>query len=84
MDALLPDNSVVPVFADPRVQWPDSMSVPVLGDLGSAHGASHPYLYVTASRVNTLPFIKDAAERKLPFALYRVALKDDMRCVRSN
>ena len=44
IDMVLQDGRVVPLLSDERLQWPDSMAVPVL-DAGSK-----PHLYVTASR----------------------------------
>ena len=53
--------------ADPRLQWPDSLACPTLGDGGN-------YIYVTASQVNTLPFIKDARNRTQPYGAFRIQI----------
>ena len=43
---------------------------------GSADGGK-TYLYVTASQVNTLPFVDGNKPRYQPYGLYRVPLPDD-------
>lgn len=67
-------GALMPLVVDARLQWPDSASVPVMG--GSADGGK-TYLYVTASQVNTLPFVDGNKPRYQPYGLYRVALPDD-------
>ena len=73
---LLPDGRIVPLFADERVQWPDSMAASVL----TADAVQ--FVYVTASRVNTMPFVKGAPARQMPFALYRAPLDVTSPCLR--
>ena len=62
-------SRVLPFVSDPLLQWPDSMSVPVI-----RNPSGDNYLYVTASQVNSAPFIKDAKPMRNAFALYRVKL----------
>jgi len=57
-------TEVLPLVADSRLQWPDSMAINTM--------AGKTYLYVTASQVNTAPFILGANPRRNPYALYRV------------
>lgn len=63
-------TEVLPLVADSRLQWPDSMAI------NAVNGKS--YLYVTASQVNTSPFILGANPRRNPYAMYRIQLPDDL------
>lgn len=55
-------NRVLPFISNELLEWPDSLS------------CTSTHLYVTASQVNTAPFIKDARPRRNPYQMYRVAL----------
>ena len=61
---------VLPLVSDSRLQWPDSMAI------NNVDGKT--YLYVTASQVNTAPFILDANPRRNPYAMYRIQLSESM------
>jgi len=65
-------NRVLPLVSDERLQWPDSLSVPVLTP------GKKNFVYVTASQVNFAPFIQDAKPRRNVYALYRVLLPQDI------
>ena len=54
-------NRVLPFISNELLEWPDSLS------------CTSTHLYITASQVNTAPFIKDARPRRNPYQLYRVA-----------
>ncbi len=61
-------NRVLPFLSNELLEWPDSLACAVLDEKGDN------YLYVTASPVNTAPFIKDARPRRNPYQLYRAKL----------
>jgi sugar lactone lactonase YvrE len=61
-------NRVLPFLSNELLEWPDSLACAVLDEKGDN------YLYVTASQVNTAPFIKDARPRRNPYQLYRAKL----------
>ena len=67
-------NRVLPLVSDERLQWPDSMSVPVVQP---GPGKSH-YLYVTASQVQYSAFIANPKPRRNEYGLYRVRLPDTL------
>jgi len=67
------ENRVLPLLSDQRLQWPDSLSVPVLQTGGKSN-----YLYVTASQVNAAPFIANAKPRRNEYALYRLLLPQEL------
>ena len=66
------EHRILPFVVDELLQWPDSMSVPLL-----RKGADN-WLYVTASQVNFLPIIKDAKPRRNVYGLYRAKIPDDV------
>lgn len=63
-------GALLPLVVDPRLQWPDSASVPIVS------GAS-AYLYVTASQVNALPFVANNKPRRQSYGLYRILIPRD-------
>ena len=62
-------DRVLPFVSNEILQWPDSLSVPVLSTDGEPN-----YIYVTASQVNTAPIIKNAKPRRNTYGLYRAEL----------
>ena len=69
IDYLDPLNRVLPFISNDVLQWPDSLSVPVLSKNGEPN-----YIYVTCSQVNTAPIIKNAKPRRNTYGLYRMEL----------
>jgi sugar lactone lactonase YvrE len=64
VDRLLPDGSWETVVHDPRLLWPDTLSVAVDG-----------YLYVTANQLYRAPgFRRGRDERRRPYALFRTRI----------
>jgi DNA-binding beta-propeller fold protein YncE len=69
VDYLDPSNRVLPFVSNDVLQWPDSLSVPVLSTNGEPN-----YIYITCSQVNTAPIIKNAKPRRNTYGLYRAEL----------
>jgi sugar lactone lactonase YvrE len=64
VDRLLPDGSWETVVHDPRLLWPDTLSV-----------ATDGYLYVTANQLYRAPgFRRGKDERRKPYALFRTRI----------
>jgi sugar lactone lactonase YvrE len=65
------DNAVLPFVSDQILQWPDSLSAPVVTGPDEEY-----FLYVTASQVDKAPFIQGARARRNTYGLYKVALPE--------
>eukprot|EP01062_Namystynia_karyoxenos_P039310 TRINITY_DN2859_c0_g2_i1.p1 TRINITY_DN2859_c0_g2~~TRINITY_DN2859_c0_g2_i1.p1 ORF type:complete len:410 (+),score=115.11 TRINITY_DN2859_c0_g2_i1:109-1230(+) len=72
IDFVTPDGRVLPLIADPRLQWPDSMSAPPL-----RKGVPN-YIYVTASQANFQAFVLNARSRNREYGLFRVRVPDEV------
>lgn len=70
VDLLFPgEDIVIPFVSNEILQWPDSMSAPVVEKSDEEY-----FLYVTASQVDKAPFIMNARPRRNTYGLYRVPL----------
>jgi sugar lactone lactonase YvrE len=71
LDLMFPggDNAVLPFVSDEILQWPDSLSAPLVTGPDEEY-----FLYVTASQVDKAPFIQGARARRNTYGLYKVAL----------
>ena len=74
VDFMFPgENMVLPYVSNEILQWPDSMSAPVVSRSDEEY-----FLYVTASQVDKAPFIQGARPRRNTFGLYKVPLHSSL------